>query len=84
VLGLPSVLLAVADNQLPVGRAAARLGAAAFAGDARELDSRAIAEALTTALGDEWRMGELAANAVKLVDGNGVVRVQDALLESVQ
>ena len=48
VLGLPSVLLAVADNQLPVGRAAARLGAAAFAGDARELDSRAIAAALTT------------------------------------
>lgn len=84
VLGLPSVLLAVADNQLAVGHAAARLGAAAFAGDARELDSRALGAVLTSTLGDEWRMRELAANAVKLVDGNGAARVRDALLEPVQ
>ncbi len=84
VLGLPSVLLAVADNQLPVGKAAARLGAAIFAGDARELDWRSIAAVLGGTLGDERQMRSLAANAVKLIDGNGVARVQDALLECMQ
>lgn len=83
VLGLPSVLVAAADNQLPVGAAAARAGAAVFAGDARQLDARAYAAILNRAVGNAGEIERIRANAVKLIDGDGVVRVGEAVLKGV-
>ena len=79
VLGLPSVLLAVADNQLPGGRAAAGLEAAVFAGDARRMDLPALARLLRDVLGDAPRRESIAEKAGKLVDGAGVERVAGVL-----
>jgi UDP-2,4-diacetamido-2,4,6-trideoxy-beta-L-altropyranose hydrolase len=79
VLGLPSVLLAVADNQLPGGRAAAEFEAAVFAGDARRTDLPALTELLREVLGDASRRESIALKAGKLVDGAGVERVAGVL-----
>ena len=44
--GVPSILLAAADNQLPVGREMAQRGAAVFAGDGRALETEKLATML--------------------------------------
>jgi len=78
-LGIPSVLLAVADNQLPVGRAAERLRASVYAGDARQTRESTLVSLLDSVLGDARRRESIAQNAVKLVDGKGVERVGEIL-----
>lgn len=75
VLATPSVLLATADNQLPVGRAAADLRAAVYAGDARHIGVATLRTLIEDVLGDTERCKSLGAKAGKLVDGDGVERI---------
>jgi UDP-2,4-diacetamido-2,4,6-trideoxy-beta-L-altropyranose hydrolase len=69
--GLPSVLLAVADNQVPVARAVIDAGAALGDGDPGELLARLVA--------DPGLRCSLADRARRLVDGRGPRRVVAAI-----
>lgn len=74
-LGLPAIVLTLADNQAWTARALARAGAALNP----TLDD-AAREALTL-LGDPARLVDMSLRAASLCDGRGAERVADALEE---
>ncbi|MEY2632896.1 MAG: UDP-2,4-diacetamido-2,4, 6-trideoxy-beta-L-altropyranose hydrolase, partial [Pseudomonadota bacterium] len=78
--GLPAIVLALADNQLPIARAAADAGLHTFLGDARRLSDGELAERLGAALADHARLAAQSAAGLALVDGRGAERVADLLL----
>jgi len=74
-LGLPCILFAVADNQLGIGAAMQRAGAAIYGGDIRALDDAALAAALRAGLADDARRATMHTAGPALVDGGGPVRI---------
>jgi RimJ/RimL family protein N-acetyltransferase len=74
-LGLPSVLFSVAGNQRPVAAALAAAGAALDAGDVSALSAPSLAGNVAALARDAGRLGELATQAWRLVDGEGVMRL---------
>ena len=81
-MGVPSLVMVVADNQIGLARGAAAAGAVVSLGDARELDVASIASALGELIADKARRVSLSEHAVTLVDGKGAQRVVDALLSA--
>lgn len=79
VTGLPSVLIPVADNQLPTAAALDARGAAVSAGPAETLDVGALQRAVDELIDRPDRRQYLSRAASALVDGDGVVRVAEAL-----
>jgi UDP-2,4-diacetamido-2,4,6-trideoxy-beta-L-altropyranose hydrolase len=80
-LGLPSVVLAIAENQEEVSRAAAEAGACLFLGRSTEVTAEALAAALSTVLGNVSLRRLLSESGRKLVDGAGGERVARMLLQ---
>jgi spore coat polysaccharide biosynthesis predicted glycosyltransferase SpsG len=78
-LGRPMALVAVADDQLPVGPAFAATGAARYLGDGRTVEPDAVVRAVTELLGDERARQALAATAANVIDGRGADRVARAV-----
>jgi len=78
-LARPMVLLAVADDQLPVGPAFAATGAARFLGDGRRVDPTALAEAVAALLADRPALADMGATAARVVDGEGADRIAIAV-----
>lgn len=79
-MGLPSILVVLADNQAEL---AERLAAAdaVLALDAREPDFETrLVEAWRRLTGDGELRARLAANAARLCDGRGAERAAEALL----
>jgi UDP-2,4-diacetamido-2,4,6-trideoxy-beta-L-altropyranose hydrolase len=74
-LGLPSLLIVTADNQVQLGEALHATGAAELIGAAGELAPGDIAMAIDRLTGDVSRMAEMSGNCYALVDGLGVRRV---------
>jgi spore coat polysaccharide biosynthesis predicted glycosyltransferase SpsG len=72
-LGIPAVLVAVADNQRSVARTAARAGAALVATEVEDVVT-AVAQ-----LADPMTRTTMAAAALELVDGQGAARLMDEL-----
>lgn len=83
-LGRPMLLVAVADDQLPVGPAFAATGAARYLGDGRTMDPAAVAAAVTALLADGAARSELGASAARVVDGDGADRIATAVQRLVQ
>ena len=81
-LGRPAVLLAVADDQLPVGPPYAATGAAAYLGDGRTSSPAAVTAAVEGLLADKVRLEAMGRTAAELVDGRGADRIADAILSS--
>ena len=80
VLGLPTVMLVLADNQVPASEAVARLGAAELV-DARAPDFEAAFDrAFTGLMRSPDRRARMSAAAAKLCDGMGAGGVAEALL----
>lgn len=77
-LGVPAVLVAVGDDQLPVGPPFAATGAAAWAGDARDLDPGTLADVLAALLGDEDRRLAMSRRGPLVVPGDGARRIVHA------
>jgi UDP-2,4-diacetamido-2,4,6-trideoxy-beta-L-altropyranose hydrolase len=75
-LGLPSLVVAIADNQLPFAVALDQLGQIQLLGDATSVSSEQIRQALVAALQDPWPR----ASGHGLTDGWGAARVATALL----
>ena len=78
-LGKPSLLLAVADNQLQTGPRMAAAGAAAYAGDIRALGFEELVLRMREALADSELHGLIQAKGPALVDGQGSIRIRNLL-----
>ncbi len=81
-LGRPVILLAVADDQLPVGPAFAATGAARFLGDGRTIQPAAVAAEVGKLLADPAARAALGSRAAEVVDGLGADRIA-AVLERI-
>jgi UDP-2,4-diacetamido-2,4,6-trideoxy-beta-L-altropyranose hydrolase len=80
-LGLPSVILTLADNQRPAAQALAEQGAA-LAVDLAQLDFEpALDRALMRLLTDADLRRDLARTSADLCDGQGAPRVAEAFLQ---
>ena len=82
-IGVPMLLLILADNQAPGAERMHRAGAARSLGWARELSSAALAEAVRQLISAPDERARLARTAQALVDGRGAPRVVRALREKV-
>jgi spore coat polysaccharide biosynthesis predicted glycosyltransferase SpsG len=81
LLGRPMILLAVADDQLPVGGPFAATGAARYLGDGRRVEAAAVAELVTRLITDATARAEMGRRGREAVDGLGGQRIAAALLE---
>jgi UDP-2,4-diacetamido-2,4,6-trideoxy-beta-L-altropyranose hydrolase len=78
-MGLPSLVLSIAENQVPACVALASSGLIRYLGDAHKLDVAAIESALLEALAVAGQLHALAASYKALVDGRGADRVAEAI-----
>src|SRR3984893_11724165 len=82
-LGLPALLVEIADYQRGVIAALERAGAALGVGPAAQTDPEAIAGVLRALLADGMRRTRMAAARALLVDGRGAERILLAAIGSV-
>jgi UDP-2,4-diacetamido-2,4,6-trideoxy-beta-L-altropyranose hydrolase len=78
-LGLPSLMLTVADNQMPNATALAAAGAARYLGDIAQCTPQQVAAALRDFVGDDAARAAMSTTASRLVDGRGAQRVREKL-----
>jgi UDP-2,4-diacetamido-2,4,6-trideoxy-beta-L-altropyranose hydrolase len=80
-LGIPALLVAASDDQLPVAEPFAATGAARYLGDGRTIDPGEVATAVSTLLADEGTRRAMGEAGRAAVDGRGADRVAAAILE---
>lgn len=78
-LAMPSIIVAIAENQKPGSEAMARYGAAIYLGDDRAVAH--LAAALQTLLTNPWLRQHLSDRSASLVDARGTARVANHLLD---
>lgn len=78
-LGLPAVLVTIADNQVANAVALASAGAAISLGRDDEVDEQEFEAALVGLRDDPARLAALSVAAAAITDGDGARRVADAL-----
>jgi UDP-2,4-diacetamido-2,4,6-trideoxy-beta-L-altropyranose hydrolase len=81
LLGRPTILLAVGDDQLPVGPPFAGTGAAEYLGDGRTIDPATVVAAVSRLMADQPARATMAARGRAVVDGRGAERVAAAVLQ---
>jgi spore coat polysaccharide biosynthesis predicted glycosyltransferase SpsG len=79
-LGVPALLVVVAENQRGNAEALHRLGVAHNLGDATTLDGEVLESPLDALLEDPDRRTQMSRRGRELVDGRGVERVVAAIL----
>ncbi len=78
-LGLPTLITAIAENQIAIGEGADEHGVARYLGRSSEVTAEMIAEAIVPFLSDAAIGVQMAAKARALVDGYGTQRVAEEL-----
>lgn len=78
-LGLPAILVSIAENQVPGSTELGRRGIAAYLGPAKGVGSRDMAGAVMDLLHSPQRRAAMSRMGQELVDGRGSERVVDAL-----
>ncbi|MFQ5557281.1 MAG: GNAT family N-acetyltransferase [Acidimicrobiales bacterium] len=81
-VGAPAVLVAMIDNQVPVGEAIGSAGAGRFLGDLDSLDPATVVDEIVGLLADHSGREEMSRAGTELVDGRGADRVVAQLLGS--
>jgi UDP-2,4-diacetamido-2,4,6-trideoxy-beta-L-altropyranose hydrolase len=79
-LGLPSIAVATAANQIPITDALSQLGGCLSLGDFQNTTVEKIKESLLFFLESSVECEKYSKSAFKLVDGNGVLRVAQELI----
>lgn len=79
-MGVPTVLVSVADNQVPVARALAEAGVALDAGPVDEGVGDRVAQGLRSLRGDPAKRAVMVTRGRVLVDGRGADRVVTEML----
>jgi spore coat polysaccharide biosynthesis predicted glycosyltransferase SpsG len=80
VLGVPSLVIAIAENQISASSAMAQAGALLYLGAAPQVDSAHLQQALRVVLSNRWLLLSLSQRSLELVDGNGLARVAACVL----
>lgn len=80
-LGLPNVLLVLADNQKGIAEKLDRVGVAYSLGWYGDVTSKRIAKTLSKLIIDQKQRQEMRTNGQNLIDGKGVKRVVSILAE---
>ena len=78
-LGVPPLVLILADNQRPGATRASTSGIAALAGDMSTLSVEALADRIRDLIADAALRDELARNGRKRFDGQGASRILETL-----
>ncbi|MFH1148454.1 MAG: UDP-2,4-diacetamido-2,4,6-trideoxy-beta-L-altropyranose hydrolase [Pseudomonadota bacterium] len=82
-LGVPSIILVIADNQEPVAEGLDRAGAVLSLGRSHEISESRIAEEFKMLARDREKRREMARIGRKLVDGIGASRVLACMKETI-
>lgn len=83
-LGVPTLVLTLADNQRPAARALQTQGAAILVGDLRDDEWQGVLAARMAEMSDAPTLHRVSRAAAGLVDGLGTQRVVQALLGETQ
>jgi spore coat polysaccharide biosynthesis predicted glycosyltransferase SpsG len=78
-MGLPALLIAIADNQEPIARRLDREGTAVNLGRSDRIDHADVSTALASMIGDSTLRRAMSRRGRALVDGGGAARVVRAL-----
>jgi UDP-2,4-diacetamido-2,4,6-trideoxy-beta-L-altropyranose hydrolase len=78
-LGLPSIVMAIAENQVPACEALASSGLIRYLGTVTHLDVAAVEMAVIETIAEPEKLRTLGGNTQSLVDGRGVDRAAEAL-----
>jgi len=78
-MGLPSLLLVLADNQVDVAAGMAEAGASINLGEAGDATAGTIKEAIEPVLADAVMRRRMSEDAHRLVDGKGASRIVEAM-----
>lgn len=73
-LGLPCIVVAVAQNQIRAAEDLANFGAAMYAGTAREISVKKLSQEIVQACSQDW-LSRVSSRCIELVDAQGVMRV---------
>jgi UDP-2,4-diacetamido-2,4,6-trideoxy-beta-L-altropyranose hydrolase len=76
-LGVPSILVVVAENQRGTAEALAKAGAALVVEEAKLRDSDAFADAIRALAQDTVRRAAMSVAAAQVTDGLGTIRVRE-------
>jgi spore coat polysaccharide biosynthesis predicted glycosyltransferase SpsG/L-amino acid N-acyltransferase YncA len=79
--GVPTIIVTIASNQVPVARAFESSGAAVCLGDHASVTTRQIREAIVSLCADGGLRGRLSKAASHLVDGRGAERATRRMLQ---
>lgn len=79
-LGLPALVVSLAENQRPTCEALAAAGLIQYAGDAGSVGVTQIRDALGSLIEDRDHLAALSSRGQLLVDGHGASRVADFML----
>jgi UDP-2,4-diacetamido-2,4,6-trideoxy-beta-L-altropyranose hydrolase len=78
-LGLPSLLIAVADNQVAIAKGLASINACVYLGSSDSMISLSLKEYISQILSNPERARKISENAFSIVDGLGVFRVSNEM-----
>jgi len=78
-LGLPTLLVTLADNQVAIARHLAEVGAALDLGWHSEVTTAELEDVLIALAADPARLRAMSEAAARITDGQGAVRVADEL-----
>jgi len=79
LLGLPAILVDLAENQIPVAKALDQRGCAIYLGGPGEVSSQRLASQMESLMGSRADRQALSVRCRELVDGRGAQRVVAAL-----
>ena len=74
-LGLPALLVALADNQVDIAKALDSIGACVYLGTTEAVNLYTMQRAITNLLDTHDQLGSISRHAYSLVDGMGAIRV---------
>src|SRR3990167_3300866 len=81
-LGLPSLIITIAENQISLAKALAYSNAARYLGDVQTVSVDVIISALNEFVFDAAYLDKFASYAKNLVDGFGVERVLEKMVQN--
>ncbi len=79
-LGLPSLVITVADNQVQATKDLAQIEVLTYIGESDEVTSNHIAAAVTHSINDSTKIKKQSIACLALVDGNGTLRCAETML----
>lgn len=78
-MGLPSIVIAVAENQVEIAESLSKRGLIVYLGKSENVRASDIKDSIELLLNDGKKMLRMSAASKRLIDGKGVVRVADQL-----